>query len=250
MKKTTSLIKIKKCNLEFKIPFRNKKLKVLNDISVNVQKGEFLVFLGPSGSGKSTLLRIMSGIEKSYTGEVVYDKSVTPKDMSFIFQQSALFPWLTVFQNIALGLTARGETESIIRKKVIAVATDLGLEKFVHSFPHELSGGMKQRVGIARALVTQPKIIFMDEPFSGLDSFTATELRKELLRIWEEKNMTIVLVTHLASEAVEMGDRIAVVSSRPATIEKIIINPLLRPRKNRTKPFYALEDEIVSLVKP
>jgi len=250
MKKPLSLIKIKKCNLEFKIPFRNTRLKVLHDITVNVYKGEFLVFLGPSGSGKSTLLRIMSGLEKDFTGEVTYDKSVTPNDMSFIFQQSALFPWLTVFQNIALGLIARGEDEIVIHKKVITAATDLGLGKFIHSFPHELSGGMKQRVGIARALVTDPKIVFMDEPFSGLDSCTATELRKELLRIWEEKNMTIVLVTHLASEAVELGDRIAVVSTRPANIEKVIVNPLVRPRKNRTKPFYALEDEIVGLVKP
>ena len=171
-------------------------------------------------------------------------------DMSFVFQQFALFPWLTVFENIALGLRSRKEPEHTITKKVHHVAADLGLEHFLHSFPRELSGGMKQRVGIARALVTDPKIILMDEPFSGLDSFTASELRKELLRIWEEKKITIVLVTHLVSEAVELSDRIAVVTARPAHIEKIFENPLARPRKNRTKPFYAFEDMITEQVRP
>ncbi len=243
-------IKIEKCNLAFKLQFQRHKLTVLKDVTIDVHQGEFLVLLGPSGSGKSTLLRVMSGLEKEYTGKVEMLKGVGFDDVSFVFQQFALFPWLTVFENIALGLVARNETESVIKKKVTEVARTLGLHSFINSYPRELSGGMKQRVGIARALVTDPKIIFMDEPFSGLDSFTAAELRKDLLRIWAEKGMTIVLVTHLVSEAVEMADRIAIVTPRPATIEKIIANKLARPRQNRTEDFYTMEDMITDLVRP
>lgn len=250
MNKKNSYIKLENCSLEFKLNFRHQNLKVLNNVTVDIKKGEFFVFLGPSGSGKSTLLRVMSGLEKGYTGSMILDSSLTTDDMSFVFQQFALFPWLSVYDNIALGLLARDEDPAMIKKKVLKVAKELGLDKFLHSHPKELSGGMKQRVGIARALVTDPKVIFMDEPFSGLDSFIASELRKELLRIWEEKGVTIILVTHLVSEAVEMADRIAIVTPRPASIEKIIENKLARPRKNRTKAFYELEDIITEIVRP
>ncbi|MEZ4195657.1 MAG: ABC transporter ATP-binding protein [Candidatus Paceibacterota bacterium] len=250
MTKKTSYIKLTKCSLEFKLNFRRQTLKVLNQVTVDIKQGEFFVFLGPSGSGKSTLLRVMSGIEKGYTGSMETHSELTTDDMSFVFQQFALFPWLTVYDNIALGLLSRNESEAVIKKKVLKEAKELGLDKFLDSYPKELSGGMKQRVGIARALVTDPKVIFMDEPFSGLDSFIASELRKELLRIWEEKGITIILVTHLVSEAVEMADRIAIVTPRPATIEKIIENKLARPRKHRTKTFYALEDKITEIVRP
>lgn len=250
MNKKNIYIKLENCNLEFKLNFRRQNLKVLNQVTVDIKKGEFFVFLGPSGSGKSTLLRVMSGLEKGFTGQMKLADTVSKDDMSFVFQQFALFPWLTVYENIALGLLSRNESPAMIKKKVSKVAKELGLDKFINSYPRELSGGMKQRVGIARALVTDPKIIFMDEPFSGLDSFIASELRKELLRIWEEKGVTIILVTHLVSEAVEMADRIAIVTPRPATIEKIIDNKLARPRKNRTKAFYELEDKVTKIVRP
>lgn len=248
--KEKPLIHVKDCNLRYRLQYQSGKLHVLNNITIDVHDGEFVVFVGPSGSGKSTLLRVMSGLERGYTGTVKLSQGLSIDDMSFVFQQFALFPWLTVFENIALGLTARGESPAVIAEKVMRVATELGLESFVSTYPRELSGGMKQRVGIARALVTDPKVIFMDEPFSGLDSFTAAELRKDLLRIWKEKKTTIVLVTHLVSEAIELADRIAVVTPRPATIEAILKNPLARPRRQRTKPFYKLEDEINALVKP
>lgn len=250
MTKPIPLIHIDQCNLEFKVQFKKQHLKVLHNITVDIERGEFFVFLGPSGSGKSTLLRIMSGIEKAYTGTVIVAPDIRPEDMAFVFQQSAVFPWLTVYDNIALGLRMRYEPETQLHKKVMAVAAELGLHSFMQLYPRELSGGMKQRVGIARALVIDPKIIFMDEPFSGLDTFTATELRKELLRIWAEKRMTIVLVTHSISEAIEMADRIAVVSTRPATIQKIFENPISRPRLSRTEPFYQMEDAITALVHP
>lgn len=250
MRNNDSLIHLEKCGLRFKLQFQRNTFKVLDNVTVDIKRGEFFVFLGPSGSGKSTLLRVMSGLEKGFTGIVETAENITTDDMSFVFQQFALFPWLTVYENIALGLLSRHEDDALIQRKVHKVAKELGLHTFVNSYPRELSGGMKQRVGIARALITDPKIIFMDEPFSGLDSFTASELRKELLRIWSEKGITIVLVTHLVSEAVELADRIAVVTPRPATIEKIIHNTLDRPRQHRTKSFYDLEDTITDLVRP
>lgn len=250
MKNQTPLIKVENCNLEFELKQNHKKLKVLDNITIDINRGEFLVLLGPSGSGKSTFLRVMSGLEKEYTGTLSLAPDLSADDISFVFQQSAIFPWLSVYENVALGLRHRNESENIVAKKVNTVIKELDLTKFANSYPHELSGGMKQRVGIARALVTEPKIIFMDEPFSGLDSFIASELRKELLRIWEARGMTIVLVTHLVSEAIEMADRIAVVTPRPAAIEKIILNKLKRPRQNRTKPFFDLEDKISKLVQP
>lgn len=250
MKKNDPIIQLKNCSLSFKARFDSDRLSVLKSITLDIYKGEFFVVLGPSGSGKSTLLRVMSGLEKSFTGTAVTAPGITNVDMSFVFQQYALFPWLTVFENIALGLRHNTKDKEVIKKKVMAAANELGLGAFVQSYPRELSGGMKQRVGIARAMVIEPKIVFMDEPFSGLDSFTADTLRKDLLKIWKEKNITIILVTHLAAEAVELGDRIAVVTPRPATIEKIFINKLPRPRKKRTSAFYKIEDEIIELIKP
>ncbi len=248
--KHDTLIELQHVNLQFDIAEKIRDLKVLHEVSVDIKRGEFFVFLGPSGSGKSTILRIMSGLEKGYTGMVTISPELSRTNMSFVFQQFALLPWLTVYDNIALGLRARKEKESVVHKKVNDVLEELGLKKFIKSYPHELSGGMKQRVGIARALAIDPTIMFMDEPFSGLDSFTAKELRAELLKIWSEHNMTIVLVTHLVSEAIELGDRIAILTPRPATIEKIIENPLSRPRQPRTPEFYELEDRITELVRP
>lgn len=225
-------------------------LHVLKDISLEIPSGEFFVFVGPSGSGKSTLLRIMSGLEKSYSGEVVLEEGITQKDMSFVFQQFALLPWLTIAQNVELGLIARHIPEDERRAKVMEELKVFGLDKFAHVRPRELSGGMRQRVGIARALATDPKIIFMDEPFSELDSFTAEELRKELLAIWHKRRPTIVMVTHIIPEALELADRIAVLTPRPGKIEKIVTNTLPRPRVTRAKPFYDLEDQLYRLVKP
>ncbi len=226
------------------------KLTAVQDISLEIFAGEFFIFLGPSGSGKSTLLRIMSGLEKSFNGHVVLASGIKPTDISFVFQQFALLPWLTVYQNIELGLLA--VNLSILEKKerVMKILKRFGLEKFANSKPRELSGGMRQRVGIARALVRNPKIIFMDEAFSELDSFTAEDLRQELLEIWLERKPTIVMVTHLISEAIELADRIAVLTQRPGKIEKILENKLDRPRQKRSNEFYKLEDELHKLIKP
>lgn len=225
-------------------------LHVLSDIDLEINNGEFFMFLGPSGSGKSTILRIMSGLEKGYKGKVELGQGITRKDMSFVFQEFALLPWLTVAENVELGLLARNISLSGRNKVVRQELEILGLEKFGHVYPRDLSGGMKQRVGIARALATDPKIIFLDEPFSELDSFTAEELRKKLLSIWQERKMTIVMVSHIVEEALELADRIAVFTPRPSKIEKLMTISLPRPRQKRTQEFFNLEDELYRVVKP
>jgi len=180
------------------------------------------------------------------TGNV--DKPVN-LPQSFIFQDFALFPWLTVYDNIAFGLKMQGLEPGQIHKAVSAEIVRMGLHGFEHAFPRDLSGGMKQRVGIARALVIKPQILFLDEPFSALDSFTATRLRAELLEIWKEKKLTIIMVTHLIEEALELGDQIAVLSSRPGKIETVIQNPLPRPRDLRSAKFFELSDKIRRAIK-
>ncbi len=225
-------------------------LPVLKDIDLEIKEKEFFIILGPSGSGKSTLLRIVSGLEQEYAGQIRLSDAVTPKDFGFVFQQFALLPWLTVFENVEVGLIARGLAKDVRQKKVMDELRVLGLEKFADSAPRELSGGMKQRVGLARALVTDPRILFMDESFSELDSFTAEELRKVLLEIWERRKVTIVMVTHLVEEALELGDRIAILTPRPGRIESIIHNPLSRPRQERSQEFYDLEDKITKIIRP
>lgn len=227
----------------------SEELTVLKDINLEINLGEFFIFLGPSGSGKSTLLRIMSGLEKDFQGQVILNKDITQADFSFIFQQFALLPWLTVFENVEIGLLARGISKEERRQRVMDELNKLGLEKFAKTHPKELSGGMRQRVGIARALVTNPKIIFMDEPFSALDSFTAEGLRKEVLDIWQRTKITIVMVTHLIPEALELADRIAVLTSRPGQVEKVIENNLPKPRQKRSQDFFKMEDKLYGLVK-
>lgn len=226
------------------------KLKVLQDINLEIEKGEFFIFLGPSGSGKSTLLRIISGLEKPSTGSIVLGEGLSKNDFSFIFQQFALLPWLTVEENVEMGLFAKDIAQEKRKSIVAEQLKTLGLGGFVKSRPYELSGGMKQRVGIARALATDPKVIFMDEPFSELDSFTAKELRNLVLNLWQKEKPTIIMVTHNIEEAIELGDRIAVLTSRPGKIGKIFENKLPRPRQKRSPNFYHLEDEIYSVIRP
>lgn len=227
-----------------------RKTPALADIDLIIEEGEFFVFVGPSGSGKSTLLRIMSGLDHEYNGELHYADDLKRPEMSFVFQQFALFPWLTVEENIGFGLYAQQILEKDRREIVTRELKEFGLEKFARNYPRDLSGGMKQRVGIARALATSPRVIFMDEPFSELDSFTADELQKELLTIWHERKMTIIMVTHIVEEAILLADRIAVLTPRPGRIEKIIKNYLPRPRVERSADFYDLEDKITKIIRP
>jgi len=230
--------------------FAGKRQEVLSDINLEIQEGEFFVLLGPSGCGKSTLLRILSGLDKDFRGHLDFAPGFKLADISFVFQQFAILPWLTVEENVSLGLMAKNLGANEIKQIVNQELKSFGLEKHADHYPKELSGGQKQRVGLARAFATSPKLLFMDEPFSALDSFTAKELREELLRVWEERKPTVIMVTHNINEAIELGDRIAVMSTRPGKIEKIVSNSLARPRPMRGSQVFEMEDELYKLVKP
>lgn len=221
----------------------------LRNISLDVHVGEFFVFLGPSGSGKSTLLRLICGLDTANSGDVDWC-GVDKKHVAFVFQQFGLLPWLTVAENVGIGLLDEGLTKAKQHERVMKRLDMLGLKKFAGTYPRELSGGMKQRVGFARALVTNPKILFMDEPFSELDTFTAEELRQELIALWKKEKFTVVMVTHNVDEAIELADRVCVLTARPGTVETIVPITLKRPRNMRSKAVFALHDQLTELVRP
>jgi len=198
----------------------NRKLAVLDDVTINIRPGEFIALLGPSGCGKSTLLRLAAGLEQPTDGELLEDGvAITRPDPSriLVFQDATLFPWLTVWKNVAAGLDARGllKTHS---HRVDDILKLVKLDGFADAFPHQLSGGMAQRVSIARALVNDPKLLLLDEPFGKLDSLTRLKMQKELLQLWQSTGFTAVLVTHDVEEALLLADRVFVFSDRPARI--------------------------------
>ena len=228
-------------------------ITAIKDIDLEIQSGELLALIGPSGCGKSTLLRIIAGLMTPTSGEVLLDnKKVvgTSPTISFIFQNFGLFPWLNVYDNVAFPLQMLGLPKKEIKSRTETIIKEVGLLGFENFHPKELSGGMKQRVGIARALNEDSKIILADEPFSSLDAFTAKTLRDELLRIWKRYKKTIVMVTHLVDEALYMADRIVVMTPGPGKVEKIITNRLSRPRNLREEKFYKLSDELTEMVQP
>lgn len=228
-------------------------ITALKDIDLEIQSGEFVAVVGPSGCGKSTLLRIIAGLIPPTSGEVLLDGQKvagTNPTISFIFQNFGLFPWLNVYQNVAFPLKMLGISKGKAKSQSEAIIKEVGLTGFEKSHPKELSGGMKQRAGIARALNGESKIILADEPFSSLDAFTAKTLRDELLRIWKHYKKTVVVVTHLVDEALYLADRIVVLTPGPGKIERIITNKLSRPRNTREEKFYKLSDELTRIIQP
>ncbi len=227
---------------------------VLEHINFTVRQHEFISIVGPSGCGKSTLLRIMMGLVKPEDGEVYYhDKKISSicDAMSMVFQTFALFPWLNVVGNVELGLEGKSFSKEEKRKRVLDIVKVIGLEGYEEAYPRELSGGMKQRVGLARAMVSEPEILLMDEPFSALDPLTSTHLREEVLHLWADPALppeAVVMVTHNVDEAVYMSDRIIVLTSRPGTIAKEIHIDLPRPRDPRSSELYKLVDEITGFI--
>lgn len=223
---------------------------VLHDIWLEVKRSEFVALVGPSGSGKSTLLRIMTGVVPPTKGEVRYRgnklNGVNP-DAALVFQSYALVPWLTVAKNIALPLEARGLRPETIKERVEKYIDKVGLEGFEEAYPRELSGGMKQRAGFARALAVEPRILFLDEPFSNLDPLTALAMREQLVDLWNDTSLNlwgIVMVTHLLEEAVELADRIVIMKPNPGHIAEIIPVNLPYPRERRSPEFLAIVDSI------
>ncbi|MCX6810470.1 MAG: ABC transporter ATP-binding protein [Candidatus Berkelbacteria bacterium] len=236
------IIQLKNISQNFEID--SKKQIVLKDISFEIKKGEFVCIVGPSGCGKSTLLRIVAKLINPTAGAV----RVNTDKLAMVFQNFALFPWLTVEENIAFGLNMSGAKESEAKKIVREQITAMGLSGVEKKHPKELSGGMKQRVGIARALAINPEILLLDEPFSALDIFTAKKLRAELLSIWKERNLTVLMVSHLVEEAVELADRVIIMSANPGKVKEAKNVGLSRPRSVRSEQFYHLVDEIEKLI--
>lgn len=236
-----TIIKVENVSKSFTV--EEKSLPALKNVSFEVLRGEFLSIVGPSGCGKSTLLRILAGTEKPDSGFVSFPLN---SKVSFIFQQFALFPWLTVKENIRFPLDMKGQNNN---KLVSDLMEEMDLNGFEEKHPKELSGGMKQRVGIARALAASPSIILMDEPFSSLDAFTADKLRKKFLKIWSKSDVTIVLVTHLIEEAAELSDRVLVMTPRPGTIEDDFHINIPRPRDKRSSEFYSIVDKMEQRVR-
>ncbi|MBM4237091.1 MAG: ABC transporter ATP-binding protein, partial [Euryarchaeota archaeon] len=213
-----------------------------------VKDHEFVCVLGPSGCGKTTLLRIVAGLETKTSGSVRIDGSEVTgpgSDRGMVFQEFALFPWRTVRRNVEFGLEIRKvpkEERRVVSDKYIRL---VGLDGFENSHPFELSGGMKQRVGIARALANEPKVLLMDEPFGALDAQTRNMMQKELLRIWEETKKTVLFITHSVDEAVYLADRIVVMTARPGTLKEIFDITWERPRDRASVEFASLRKKIL-----
>ena len=233
------LIKINNITKEFSLD--GEKQTVLSEISFDAKKRDFVCIVGPSGCGKSTLLRIIAGLIKPTSGSIEMPHNTK---IAMVFQNFALFPWLTVESNVSYGLDIRGDEKSKIAETTKRLIGEMGLAGVDQKHPKELSGGMKQRVGIARALAIEPDILLLDEPFSALDIFTANKLRKELLDIWQKNNLTIIMVSHLIDEAVELANKVVVMSSGPGEIKAIEEINLPRPRDSRSKDFYSFVDRI------
>lgn len=225
-------------------------ISVLEDFQTKVEAGRFVSIIGPSGCGKSTLLRLIAGLDTPDGGEIFLDNEKIEKpsyERGFAFQQANLFPWLNVRNNIAFGLKARKEYKRK-QEEVDKYIKLVGLEGFEKSYPHQLSGGMSQRVSLARALVGHPKVLLLDEPLGALDAFTRMNMQDEILKIWEENGMTMIMVTHDVDEAIYLSDQIIVMSPRPAKIEKIIDIPLSRPRVRNQDSFLKIRTEILGLL--
>jgi NitT/TauT family transport system ATP-binding protein len=238
---------------EFPLP-SGKSLLVLEDVSISILPNEIVALLGPSGCGKSTLLRVLAGLIRPKMGEVLYHNKpligLNP-GAAIVFQSFALYPWLTVAENIHVVLEAAGASAQDIENRADQAIRMVGLAGFENAFPRELSGGMKQRVGMARALAVDPEILFMDEPFSHVDALTAESLRAEVVDIWasQERNPSaIVMVSHDIKEVVFIADRIVILGANPGCIRTVVQNPLPRPRDYRTPEFLGLVDQLHEII--
>ena len=225
-------------------------VRVLNDFNLDIEPGSFVSLIGPSGCGKSTLLRIIGGLEKQYEGTVFLDGERVTRagsDRGFAFQGSNLFPWLTVSGNVAFGLKAR-KIYKDKKQDVADIIKLVGLNRFEDSYPHQISGGMQQRASLARALVGHPKVLLLDEPLGALDAFTRMNLQDEILRIKNENNMTMLMVTHDVDEAIYMSDRVVVMSARPSRVEAVIDIDLPRPRVRIQDTFSLYRNRILDIL--
>lgn len=224
-------IKIKALGITKIFPARNGPVLAIQNFNLEVKEGEFVCIVGPSGCGKSTFLRILAGLIEPTSGEINLGSNQKGSALqNIVFQEHAIFPWKTVIENVTFGLQMRG----LPRHERQEIASDwlrkVGLVKFAHSYPHQLSGGMKQRVGIARAFANNPEILLMDEPLGALDAQTRVVLQEELIRLWEASQKTVVYITHSIEEAVWLGDRVVLMTAHPGTNKNEFHVPFRRPR--------------------
>jgi len=230
--------------------FDDGRVQALHDISFDVRPGEFVSLVGPSGCGKTTLLRLINGLIAADEGEVsvVGTRPQPGPDLAMVFQSARLLPWRTVAGNIEFALALRGLSRTEQRERALALLGAVGLRDFADAFPHQLSGGMQQRVGLARALSVEPKVLLMDEPFAALDAMTREVLRNELLQMWARRRMAIVFVTHDIDEAILLSQRVVLLRPRPGRVDEIVDVALPEPRWRtdpRTSPqFAALRDHL------
>lgn len=250
---TECLITLKGVSKSYQQP-NGQKISILEPINLELRAGEIVALLGPSGSGKSTLMRMIAGLIPPSDGQVFYHNrplvGLNP-GIAIVFQNFALYPWLTVLENVELGLKAKGELSEPRRQKALRMIDIIGLDGFENAYPKELSGGMRQRVGFARALAVEPELLCMDEPFSALDVLTAENLRFELLDLWLEKKIptqSVLIVTHGIEEAVILADRIVVLGRNPGRIRAELTVTLPHYRDRKTPEFQALVDQVYKIL--
>ncbi|AUT65929.1 ABC transporter ATP-binding protein [Paraburkholderia terrae] len=227
----------------------NGTLLVLDDISLDIAQGEFVSVLGASGCGKSTLLRLVAGLDRDFRGDISVDGERvrdTSLERGIVFQDHRLFPWLTASQNILAALRNAPLSTQQKRDAVAEHVALVGLEGFEHAYPHQLSGGMAQRVAIARGLVNRPRVLLLDEPFGALDALTRGRLQNELQRIWQHERITMILVTHDVDEAIYLGDRVVTMAPRPGRVKRIAHVDLPRPRERSDARFVRLREQILA----
>jgi len=226
-------------------------LEAIHDFSLDIRDGEFVAIVGGSGCGKSTLLRLLVGLDDDYQGKILIDGrdfSGIGSDRGIVFQEHRLFPWLSVAQNIALGLVNDGLSRADRDARVAEHIALVGLAGFEHALPHQLSGGMAQRVAIARGLVASPRILMLDEPFGALDALTRQQMQNELQRIGAARRVTTILVTHDVEEALYLSDRVVVMTPRPGAIRATLNTDLPRPRDRTAKAFLELRKDLLNLL--
>lgn len=229
----------------------NVQVHALSDINLEIKDGEFVCVLGPSGCGKSTFLEILAGLQPASSGRILIgekDVNRPSRDIGVVFQDASLFPWRTILDNVKFGLEVGGVSKQERHERALHYIDMVNLNGFEHHYPHQLSGGMRQRAGLARTLVANPKVLLMDEPFGAVDYLTRLQLQADVTSIWEKERKTVVFITHDVPEAVYLADRVIIFSPRPGRIRSIYDVPFPRPRENDHPLLLELQKEIYSVL--